>query len=500
MKISKGRQKIYTSYKDITPDNIKDVLAEVMPKFWKVRREIIDLKEFEMGEQELLRSKPQTFTANDQIDITEIDNLAGYATDFHTAHFWGNPPTFIQRGENEEHKTDPRTDAKGISALNEHLNNKLGFRREFAQTGFSCEQTGVGYLYVNRTKPNVAKKYGKYFVISNLEPEYSFVAYYDGIEAKKVLGVTFSGTKVGKCRITAYTEDWRFDIDQIEDTFEKMRNDLGIIPIVEFTRFMDRTSCFEKCISSLKAHNTMASDFDNDYCQAVYAIWWINDAQLPQDDKGNDILPENGDFVATTSTDGKNPKVQALVPNIDRGSILASIKNSRSWNLAKMYVPTQNDISGGSSGVAESMASGWEVVETIANMKEVLASDSMHEVAEILVKAISFVPKDVLPLNDPLRKIHESDIDFHFDRKHNYDMATKANVIATLVNSGITPSHAIRVSNLFSDAQQVTLDSETTMKKIQESHFAKTTEGEGEKTTLQDLNDQNKNSPIIDNG
>lgn len=499
MKTCKGRQKIYTSYREITPANILDVLAEVMPKFWQVRREIRNLLNFEMGEQDLLRSKPKTFTSNDDIDIEDIDNLAGYATDFHTAHFWGNPPSFIQRGENEEHETDPVEDAKGISALNEHINNKLGFRREFASVGFSCEATGVGYLYINRTKPNVAKKYGKYFEISALEAEYSFVAYFDGIGTPKVLGVTFSGTKKGKCRITAYTEDYRFDIDEISGDFSYIRNDLGIIPIVEFTRFIDRTSCFEKCISSLQAHNTMSSDFDNDYCQSVYAIWWINDAQLPVDEKGNEVLPEIGDWVATTSTDGKNPKVQALVPNLDRASILNSIKNSRNWNLQKMYVPVGNDISGGSTGIAESMASGWEVVETIANLKEVLASDSMHEVAEILCKAIEFIPKEALPLNDPLRNIHSTDIDFHFDRKHNYDMATKANVILTLLKAGIRPCHIIRVSNLFGDAQQVTLDSQEMMEKIQETYTSSKSQEEVEPTN-QDPDDQNGNSPIIDRG
>lgn len=492
-----GRPKIYTKYSKITSENILDCLAECLSQFRKVQKEVRKLKEFEGGEQLLCHGS----LGRDDVNIEEIDNLAGYATDFHTAHFWGCPPMLVQRGENEIHGTDNEADSNGISALNEYINNQIAFQKEFATTGFSCEQTGVGYVYVDVATPQNAKRYGRYFEVHNLDACNSFVAYANEIDEPKVLGVTMTANRYGFRKITAFTEDMRYDIDESTGAIEQYPNRLGMIPIVEFTRFIDRTSCFEKCIPSLKAHNTKVSDFDNDYAQSVYAIWWLNDADLPVDEKtGEEILPENGQWLQTYSGEGKNPLVQALVPNIDRASVLNSIKDSRTWNLSKMYVPVNNDISGGSTGIAESMASGWEVVETIANLKEVLAKASMREIVALMLRSIELTSMDVIPIDSEIREIHLSDIDFHFDRKHNYDMSTKANVISTLIKVGIDPLHVLRVANLFNDPQQVALDSPK-IAEYQDSIINKSTvstEEDGE--SVQETDDQNGNSPIIDNG
>lgn len=490
-----GRPKIYTKYSEITSDNILDCLAECISQFRNVQREIKTLKEFEAGDQDLCHAS----LGRMDIDIHEIDNLAGYATDFHTAHFWGNPPMLVQRGQSEIHETDGEADSNGISALNEYINNQIAFQREFGATGFSCEQTGVGYVYVDIATPENARRYNRYFEVHNLDALNSFVAYANEIDEPKVLGVTMTSNKSGYRKITAFTDTQRFDIDEATGTYVSYPNRLGIIPIIEFTRFIDRTSCFEKCIPSLKAHNTKVSDFDNDYAQSVYAIWWMNDADLPKDDNGDDILPESGQWIQTYSGEGKNPLVQALVPNIDRASVLNSIQDSRSWNLSKMYVPVNNDISGGSTGVAESMASGWEVVGTIANLKEVLAKSSMREVVDLMLRAIEQTSTDVIPADSDIREIHLSDIDFHFDRKHNYDMSTKANVIATLIKVGVNPLHVLRVANLFDDPQQVAIDSPN-IAKYQETLVKDDAPSTEEKETVQEMDDQNKNSPIIDNG
>lgn len=490
-----GRKKIYTKYADINISNIRDCLNEVMASFFMVRKDIVKLRKFSNGEQMLCHGN----LGRDDVNIEDIDNLASYAVDFHSAHFWGNPPMFVQRGQNEAHGTDGEMDSKGISSLNEYTNNTISFQRVFANVGFDCEQVGVGYMYVNVTKPEDAKRTGRPFDAYRLDPEYSFVAYYDGIGEKKMLGVTFSGTAKGNKRITAYTETTRFDIDEKTNEITTYRNTLGFIPIVEFTRFIDRTSCFEKCISSLEAHNTKVSDFDNDYAQSVYAIWWLNDADLPKDDNGNDIMPENGQWLQTFSGEGKAPIVQALVPQIDRASVLNSIQDSRMWNLSKMYVPVSNNISGGSTGVAESMASGWEVVETVANLKEVIVKASMREAAELMLFAVEKTSTDVLPADDPIREVHISDIDFHFDRKHNYDMSTKANVAATLIKVGYDALHVTRTINLFDDPQQVVLDSPK-IAEYQDSLINGKESAEEEGETVQALDAQNQNSPIIDNG
>ena len=69
-----------------------------------------------------------------------------------------------------------------------------------------------------------------------------------------------------------------------------------------------------------------------------------------------------------------------------------------------------------------------------------------------IIKTSDEIDADIAELN-------LSDIEIRFSRSRTYDLATKCNSLATLIRIGIDPLRAIETVGLFTDPQQVTLDS-----------------------------------------
>ena len=57
-------------------------------------------------------------------------------------------------------------------------------------------------------------------------------------------------------------------------------NVLGMIPVIEYNRAIDRTGCFERHISYMDGLNILVSDLANDTAQTVQQIWWGNDVSF----------------------------------------------------------------------------------------------------------------------------------------------------------------------------------------------------------------------------
>src|SRR5699024_3238856 len=114
---------------------------------------------------------------------------------------------------------------------------------------------------------------------------------------------------------------------------------------------------------------------------------------------------------------------------------------------------------GGSTGVAADSMSGWNATSVDANRQEQLISGAVREELVLILKAIDLADKKYLKADDPLRKLHSTDIDLKFSRRQNWDISTKANAFATLVSHGVHGRHALKVTNMFEDVEQVYIDS-----------------------------------------
>ena len=497
-----GRQKIFTSVQEINRENLLEVLDKAFTAHEQNAREIQFLIEYERGHQPLPRPK----TNRKEIDIKANSSLPNYIKRFKVGYNWGSPVMLIQRGDVEIHETDAPADDKGISGLNELLRNveNIGYldtqMAEFIETG------GIGHRMVDIKAPKEfeANDNGSLFHVYTLDSRYAFVVYFNGPGQRKMLGVTYSVTD-GIKYFTCFTDSMRYDVSEGEIKAE-IPNLLGMIPIVEYERAVDRTGCFERKIPEIDVLNSLQSDFANDSAQRSNEIWWGNDFDFKTDEQGNPIPPVNGQWLLTYSGEGLNPKVQPLSSTFAPASTLEAIAAQRKSILQDCFVPIQYESAGGgSSGTATDMSSGWSAAELDACQEQQMTERGKREELQLIIKAISFVDVKYLPADSPLRSVHASDIDFHFNRRKNYDLTNKANFVAQMLAKGFNGRHVIQAADIFPDNEQVWLDSKDMIEAIQKALIDNgQTDGDGDGQVGEDSgriqadnSDQTGNSPII---
>lgn len=488
-----GRIKIYTEEKEINRNNVLSVLKK---SYAKHKINIADMQyliDYEYGIQPL----PYEKKIRPEISIQTCDNMANYVTEFKKGYFWGVPPVYTQRGNKEHHETDTDVDSSGISALNEMMLNGLSIGRERQKLADFVEKVGIGHVIVNiKSDWNDEMTKGAYAEVFTLDSRCAFVVYYGGVGHKKAMGVTYA-KRSGKLYFSCFTENARYEIQG--DTVEEYPNILRMIPIVEFERSVDRTGCFERQISLMDNLNSMVSNFANDVAQKTQEIWWGNDIKFPEDENGNPIKPQSGQWLLTyTGGEGNNPKIEPMSSTFDSSPTLTAIDDTRNEILKKCFVPMQySSEGGGSTGIASSLSAGWDAAAVDALREEQLVCGADRELLILLIKAVSFASKSELPEDDPLRNIHSSDIDIKYTRRQNWDIATKSNAYATLVSHGVNGRHALKVANMFEDVEQVYIDSKEGIDEYQKKTYGET-ETSGDDRTMQDSSDQASQSPFVD--
>lgn len=324
------------------------------------------------------------------------------------------------------------------------------------------------------------------------------------------MGVSYVQTRSNRrtnFRFTCYTDTAVYEIEGTSAGRAEVRqsvNVFGNIPIVEYTRAADRYGVFEHHLQELNSLNTICSDFADDVAQNVQEIKWANDIEFPTDPETGEVQkPKSGDWLVTHSGADKSPKIESIGSNLDRASALETIKFQ--WNnvLQLCRVPVQYDSAGGgSTGTATSMASGWSTTELDAELKEGLIETSHRELLRLVLKAISLVPKNILPEDDPLRTVRLTDIELQFMRNKSYDMTVKMNAFATGIKCGINGRHLLQWIEAFPDVEAVWLDSKEMIEAFQRAQVSDATESssgsDGNDRIASDNSDQIDTSPFID--
>lgn len=509
-----GRRQIFTHEVEITSDNLIKVLQQAMIDFLPNADDCTFLLDYEKGNQPIGRIKKY----RPDIDIKVIDNIANEITKFKVDFNWGNPITLIQRGEKDS-GTD--SESQAISLLNEYYDAEE-IKKKTQELARFVEICGIGYTIVDINSE--WQEGDSPFTVNVLDPRYAFVvrsSYYP--DHRIVLGVTFRQDGMGNYYFTCYTKDEQFEVlNTVKILNEKTKrenkvdiwdesdrsgeeNPLHRIPIIEWIRDYDRMGCFERQIQEMDALNIAVSDFFNDIDQETQAIWHGNDLEFPKEENGKEKKPKTNDWIITQTTqDGKTPFIKSLSISYDYNGMLANISYRRGTILQKCNVPSRNDNSGGSTGVAMSDATGWTHAEVEATRQDQIKDGCKMEEVKCVIAAINETA--LAKVDDRLLKLRYMDVKPSIKRQKNYEMVTKINTYATGVSHGIAPQWMIPAINFFDDPQQVVVDSMPYIERYLASIFDKNnqtnsqdTEDKPNKGRLQgDLSDQVSNSPNID--
>jgi SPP1 family phage portal protein len=513
-----GRVRITADVSEITADNVIDVLQKAYYVHQTNKQQIEYLINYEKGLQPLQREKK---TRKD-IDIQVVDNLANEITNFRVSYKWGNKITFGQRADKDASGNDPDTDNTAINQLNEMFDSEH-FSSKVVEAFTGMEISGVGYMMVDIKKDY--EKNGSVFDIIPLDPLTTFVVYDNTVFHRPLMGVVYIERENGDIQYTCFTKDRRYEILNLTQFYKNgnpkkerswqpaERNDelnpMGAVNIIEFSRSYDRTGCFERQIPAMDAVNILESDFVNDVAQNTQALWWINDADFPKDENGNDVTPVSGQWIATYTSkgDNKKPLIQPLIIQTNYEGILNDIKFQRDIVKQKANCPVAMTTGGGSTGTATSMSNGWEAAETSAAMETEVVKAKLLDVAKLAITAVkesTDTPKGCI-----IRKLSPADVQVNVMRKKNYDLATKANTFATLISHGVHPRHALIAIEAFPDTTLVYNDSKENIDKYLKALWEKnentsdTSEGgenavkDVENSANQDSSMQSTNSPII---
>ena len=383
----------------------------------------------------------------------------------------------------------------------------------------------MGYSYIDI---NTDYQDGdSYFTYNTLDPRTTFIiksSYY--VDHRPMLAVSYLEDEMGNRYYTCFSKYQRFEIsgklkitngkpekddkgNSIVNWFERERsgeaNPLEIIPIVEWIRSYDRMGCFERQIPEMDALNIAVSDFFNDVDQNCQAIFHANDIEFPKDEQGEEQHPKTNDWVVTNTTqDGKTPFINPIAIAYDYNGMLNQIAFRTNRIKEKCNLPSRNDNSGGSTGIAMSDATGWTNAEVDAGMQDLIKESCKMEEVKVALAAIKKSP--FVPSDSPLLELRYSDTKPNISRQKNYEMTSKINTYATGVSHGLSPKHMIPAINFFPDPQQVITDSEPFIERYLRSAFNEqnnTSSANLEKKPNadrleQDYSDQIENSPMLD--
>lgn len=495
-----GRKILYTDVETVTRENISDILRDVISDHEINATSIQFLFDYEAGMQKNFRTKKY----RPEIDCWCVDNIANEVTDFKLSFNWGNPITLSMRERNDESNKDI---SNAIFELNKFYDLQ-GNRSKQQELARFVEIGGIGYTFVDI---NTDYQDGESpFTVDVLDARCSFIirsSYY--LDKRPMVGVTYFCDKNGNKRFTCYTKDSRFDLNSNYEHEERSgeENPLGTIPIIEWIRSHDRMGCFERQISEMNNLNLLISDFTNDVEQNTQAIWHTNDVEFPtkivKAEDGTEteeiVKPKANDWMQTfTSPDGKTPTVKPLAIDYDYAGMLQNITTRRSLILQKCNVPSRNDNSGGSTGVAMSDATGWTQAETEANRQDQIKDVCKLSEVKVVLRAVQKCSK--FPIDNPLRKLIYSDVEVNMPRQKTYELTTKVNAICALISKGFSIEDCLSVAPVFEDNNQVAVRSGEGVRRFQESQVFKIDKTEietKEKRPFPDLSDQESNSPII---
>ena len=502
-----GRKQIFCDKTNIDKTNILEVLSDAYFIHEQNRAEMLYLFEYVKGRQPILDREKQI---RPEINEKIVDNMASEILEFKLGYEFGSPISYVQRARkdiksrnalfsffkklftsDESKKEDLR-----VSAINEMMVEECKAAKDL-QLAKDVKTCGVGYRLI---LPKKIKTGVSVFDLLVLNPMNTFVVYSNDAYREPMLGVSYFPHRDGSVTFGCYTKTSYFKIEMgitkgFEDCFEEQPNTLGMVPIVEYINDYDRMGCFERVIPLMDALNTIDSDRVNDIAQHVQNILWGDNVAL--DTEQYKKLRDDG-MILTKSEQGRTATLKYLESVLNQSENQTLVDYVKQQILDITNTPSRSELSGGSTGSATNMSTGWMAAETDAKEKEQIWSASERRETAVILKII----KDSNEVDADIAELNLSDIEIKFSRSRTYDLATKCNSLSALIGIGIDPLRAIEVVGLFTDPQQVALDSAERIDRIlfkdNQTGTEDTSNGDPYKKNQPDMSDQPSKVSVAD--
>lgn len=432
-RISFGRKKIFADESVITPDNVIQVLRDVITEHMGNQADIDYLYRYYRGEQPILRRQKYR---RPEICNKIIENRANEIVTFKTGYLCGEPIQYVSRGSTEDVSED-------ISRLNDAmlLCGKPARDKELAEWMYIC---GTGYRIVlsnaeiinTKIVPRLSKGQSvEYlddapFEIYTLDPRNAFVVYHSGVGTKPLMGVKYVERKDNKTIYSVYTETDYFEIHADKDSFnfsikEIQKRPHSIIPIIEYPLNDARLGAFESVLSILDAINIVQSNRVDGVEQFIQSLLVLYNADISEEDAK--AIREAG-LIKLKSFGDNKADVKVIAEQLDQQQTQTLVDYMYQTVLNIVGMPNRN---GGRStsdtGSAVIMRDGWEAAEARAKSDELMFKESERKMLKLVLTILRSTIGTSLRL---------ADVEIKFTRRNYENLQSKSQVFSTLLQTG----------------------------------------------------------------
>ena len=445
--MSYGRRVIYSDATEITIENVAEEVRKAAVVHDSNRADIQRLYDYYRGKTDILNKKKET---RPEINHQINENRAYEIVSFYKGYTFGEPIQYVRR-ENAAQNENDDSIAADINALNGCMSDadKPACDIKLAEWMLTA---GLGYRL---TLPNVkwsADGDEPSLKLYALDPQKSFVVYSNTVDEHPMMGVCY-GTRESNERVySVYTENSYFEFTERDGEFSDVTatpHALGMIPIIEYPLNNARLGVFEVVMPLLNALDELQSNRMDDIVQFVNSFLAIMGGQL--DDETYAKLNEWKTLCLPEGTDAK-----FLSPTLSQGDVQTLKDDIYQSILTICGIPNRN---GGSStsdtGQAVELRDGWSSAETHAKAIETIFKESEKRSLRLALRILR---------DTEGTKLKITDIDTHFTRRNYENIASKAQVLISTLNSGkIHPELCFAMSGAFIDPESAYLMSKTWM-------------------------------------
>lgn len=433
-----GRQVIYTNAESIDSTNIVLEVGKAYSIHLKNRTEIDYLERYYKGDQPILY---RTKKVRPEINNKVVENHALEIVEHKAAENFGEPVQYVLKGTDETTKEAKSIELNDLNDYNE-MEAKDEIDIQMARDRSIC---GTSYkFHYNRKNPTDDEApYG----IDREDPKETFVVYSSGIGHKAMFSCQIRRDKDNQQYFFCYTEKMWYKV-QNGKIAESGRNGIKKIPVVEYPNNFYRLSDIEIVITVLDAINKMQSDRMNGIEQFIQSFVKFLNCEMSGEEW--EKLREEGALTVKSNGNGAKADVEIMSDELDQQQSQIAKDDLYENMLIVEGMPDRQENSGGDTGQAVVMRNGFYFSEKRAETSEPPYKKSERESIKIVLNILRIKGMTSLTLKDIEIKITRSKMD---------NMSVKAQVFQMLVQNGIDPKVAIKVCNLFSDPEEVYLQS-----------------------------------------
>ena len=444
-----GRYEITSSVDVITKGNLTRVLGKAIPVHHRNAAQIDYLYNYMRGVQPILG---RTKKIRPEICNRVVENHASEAVQFTSGYVFGEPVTYVRRGDRENTSAE-------INLLNDYMFYENGASHD-KDLGTWLAICGVGYKMVlpDNSVPEIEEDRSP-FELDIPDPRNTFIVYHSGFGHRRLMGVqeVWREREDGSFEILycGYTPTHYFEVREGNEITVWRPHMLSDIPIFEYRLNMARMGCFEAAIPVLDAINGILSDRMDALDQYVQSFLKFVNCEV--DEEAIDKLRKMGAIVIK-SHNGMNADVELVSQELNQQQTqtLVDYLYDQFLVICGMPTTTKGGKSTSDTGQAVFLRDGWSQCEARAKDTELLYKRSEKEFLRMVLRIIKSTREFDLSL---------SEIEPKMTRRQHDNLQTKTQSLIQMLEAGIAPEVAISTCGLFNDPMDVAAQSAPYLKK-----------------------------------